>query len=56
MKLFKLMFPLLLLAGATVQLVLAVMAETDENYVKALYEMAWAAVFLFWLYTWEEKK
>tara|TARA_B110000305_G_scaffold238480_1_gene303998 strand:- start:214 stop:369 length:156 start_codon:yes stop_codon:yes gene_type:complete len=48
--------PLLLGLGFIVQLVFAMVAEYNEEYLKAIYEMTWAGLFLYLLHRKEEKK
>lgn len=37
------------LFGVAVQLILAMIAEHNEEYTKAIYEMMWAGLFIFLL-------
>lgn len=44
---WKNLWGLILVGAAGVQFILAMIAEHNEEYTKALYEMAWAGVFIF---------
>ena len=46
---WKNLWTLILLGAAGTQFILTMIAEHNEEYTKALYEMAWAGVFIFML-------